>query len=1161
LPGVRVEDSPAVANRKCDISLWKEGDITILSARAKKRYYKHKSAIEDYFTTDASLDEISLRHHISEESLQKLIQKCLMRHEDGTPWGFRALLPRVNVVDHTPEDEAAHPGDDEAAHPGDDEALHHPPITCPPGRVVKPAMVAPTQEAQDAQEARSIGPLQADQSTHVLDESALYREVAAPSGEAEDEVVSYVSIAALDHPAHPGDDQAPDARPEQPATLGMMKGVPDDEPFIIPLLPATQAGWQALEDDTAKRETIRADSFMPELPFTPIPPALQDEAETAEEETPEEIPAQGVEDASNVGLEPSQDVPMNGGAKDLKDAPQAAHPGDDKAPLMAPTDALDPVDSLEEATAGEADNVSEVQWIVLPGPVGADLSQPTADLSASLKNPPVIAPHVNGKARLLLPIHARQRSLLPGKKVVQQRRLVRRRSIRSVQDQRRQKLSRGLISLVVAVGLLIGVGMPLGAAIAAYSAYSNVRGLAVDGVSHLLTVKSLLSFSKSDPFAALDAKKLQQAQSEFNKAESDFVQLQQLVNRPDIQSAIQQFAPEYSNSLGMAKSLVQVGLDISRMGSELSGVGIIGANILHGSPLATGSTKPLISVADVAAIEGAMMHALYYIDDIRLQMSQVSVKDLPVSDAQKRQLTAALALLPQARELIVQNQGLVEAGAWLLGVGQKRRFLVQTMDRAELRPGGGFTGQYGILEIENGRMAPFTLRDVALLDYAENGVELGRRPPPEYSWMNFGNWGLRDSNLSGDYPTTAQLNMRVFQEEGGGPIDGDIAFTTTFIGHIIDMTGPIKVQEYGETITSKNLEERLHYYQQDFSAIAVERQKTGDTGHAVRKAFTALLGKLLLDRVRHLPVKKLVDIAKGAVKDIESRDLEIYFANPLAEGWLVDHGFSGAMDTFKHEDGFMVVQANLSISKASQYVHTTLHDDITLDAQGGATHTLTITLDYKQTGPVYGFDTYKDYIRVYTPETAQFLGGDGFDTGQPLCKPASTGDGKGGKGGTGGNGGPGGTGGTGGTPPGEKVGCGQYKTFFPSDARYCPNGNYDLGVGYIADQGRFGALPIDNLGPPTELTSDLPGRSMWGGLTWTPKNCISYITLSWYVPHVVKNVAGQPPYEILVQKQSGYVPTVELNVDTSAIKGLKPLQYSGDLVADRLFPLPVVVKK
>src|SRR5437764_5776739 len=208
------------------------------------------------------------------------------------------------------------------------------------------------------------------------------------------------------------------------------------------------------------------------------------------------------------------------------------------------------------------------------------------------------------------------------------------------------------------------------------------------------------------------------------------------------------------------------------------------------------------------------------------------------------------------------------------------RFLIQSMDSGELRPGGGCTGQYGIVQIQDGRITPPSLTDVTLLDYAGNGTAIGRMAPNGYSWMNFGNWGIRDSNLSGDFPTTARMTMQLFQDEGGGPVDGDIAFTPTLIGHIIDVTGPIKVPEYNETITSKNLEERLHYYQQDFSAIAREKQISGNYSNADRKAFTSTMGHLLLDRVRHATIKQLIAIVKGAIKDIQSRDLEIYFPIP-----------------------------------------------------------------------------------------------------------------------------------------------------------------------------------------------------------------------------------------------------------------------------------------
>ena len=132
---------------------------------------------------------------------------------------------------------------------------------------------------------------------------------------------------------------------------------------------------------------------------------------------------------------------------------------------------------------------------------------------------------------------------------------------------------------------------------------------------------------------------------------------------------------------------------------------------------------------------------------------------------------------------------------------------------------------------------------------------------------------------------------------------------------------------------------------------------------------------------------------------------------------------------------------------------------------------------------------------------------------------------------------------------------------FPSNARYCPDGNYSLGQNaYVPGKG-FTFWPIDALGAPTELTSDMPGHAMWGGLTVTPKNCTSYISLSWYVPHIVKHIAGQSPYALLVQKQGGYIPTVQISIDTSAIKGLKPFNFNGNLIADRVFSLPVPNKK
>ncbi len=184
------------------------------------------------------------------------------------------------------------------------------------------------------------------------------------------------------------------------------------------------------------------------------------------------------------------------------------------------------------------------------------------------------------------------------------RRVIHIRRQRVTQQQRRRRGRVHLVSIVSGVMLvlmLLGTLIPLGLGLMAYDIYNNVNGIARSGVNHLLAVKALLPSSTADPLGALDANKLRQAQKEFQGAESDFTQLELLVNRPDIQSLVRQVAPEYTARLVMATHLVRVALDVSRMGQEMCSVGIMTAGIMHSSPLASNSAQPLISVADVTA--------------------------------------------------------------------------------------------------------------------------------------------------------------------------------------------------------------------------------------------------------------------------------------------------------------------------------------------------------------------------------------------------------------------------------------------------------------------------------------------------------------------------------------------------------------------------------
>jgi hypothetical protein len=1077
--------------RKQDISSWQEARITSLNSKAKKRFSKNKSAVTAYLSSDKPVEEIATEYNLSTGQLLKMAENCLKQHEDGSPWGYRALVPGVLVKDHS-----------SSATPAP-SATQDTPVQ----ELAQKEQALDQEDEEGALEATAKRPavtsLPADALANVLEDVAKTADTELPAQSAETPSLSTEDATSSNETVVP----LPEASPAS-----------DDIDTHTPVLenkPSSNA-----EEPTAALEAPSdvTDATVAETDFA---------SDTIEEPTAALEAPSDATDATDVPTSDT-DLTTHELASSTPDEPTLIE-------IHAP-DAFHAEQKQEIFQAEEPDVDNAVTAVAI---IDDAHFQPL--VGTTFVMPLVIEESVNTSPIdiYLLPQYVKHSTRTTTAHMAQRRRVVHKRWVRDSQDKTKRQRFYRTVSIVMVTVILLSFLLPLGVGLAAYNVYNDVSGLAHDGINHLMTVKDLLPTSKNDITSVLNAGKLQQAQTQLRDAETDFIQLQQLADRPDIQSIIQQVAPQYADKLAMAKHLLQVALDVSRMGQELAGVGVIAANIVHSSPLAASSAKPLISTADVSNIKAAIAHALYYIDDIQQNMSQVQMKDLPVSAKQQAQLSSVLTQLPSIRNLIVQNQNMVDLVAWLLGVGQARRFLVQTMDTGELRPGGGFTGQYGILNIQNGHVAPFTLRDVALLDYAGNGTELGRQAPPQYSsWMNFGNWGLRDSNLSGDYPTTAKINMQVLAEEGGGSVDGVIDLTPAFIGHIIDETGPIYVAEYNETITSANLEDKLHYYQQNYSAIAVEQLKSHDTSHQARKQFTSLLGKLLLSRVSHLPTTKLITLVKNAIKDIQSRDLEIYFTNPAAEQWLVTNGYTGGTSTFSKQDGFMVVQANISISKASEYVHTTEQDAITLDAQGGATHNLTITLDYNRAGrDVYGTSTYSDYMRVYTPQSSQLISGDGFDTGHSLCTVTPPTTQKGNQGGNSGNT----------TSPSTGSSC---NSLPPSQTLYCSSGDYSLGA-------RASNLPktADVMGAPTATTSDLPGRGMFGGMTVTPSDCTSTIMLSWYVPNAVKHVGKSLVYPLLVQKQGGLIPSVQITVDASAIPGMKPFSFSGDLHADRVFTI------
>ena len=656
-------------------------------------------------------------------------------------------------------------------------------------------------------------------------------------------------------------------------------------------------------------------------------------------------------------------------------------------------------------------------------------------------------------------------------------------------------ISRILLAILL-LGILIPIVIATGYSISAYTTYNDVRSQAQIGVQHLLNVKTIFTGVKAHPSGFFDNSKLGQARQEFVAAHIDFQQVEYKLDHTGVIQTITTYFPQFLTQVHTARAVSQVGMDISYIGQQLTTTALILAPTFRG-PLLTNTAKPLITQSMLDLVGATINGILPSLNDIQTQSHFISLDTLPISAQQRNQLQQLLQALPQIQTDLAQVLDLLGVANWLLGVNEPRTFLVQTMDRAELRPTGGFTGQYGELHIQGGRIAPFNLTDISLVEYVDNSRTLGQLAPPQYrSWWPFANWGLRDSNDSADFPTSAQIAIDQYNLEVGHQVDGVVLFTPFLVEHILQIIGPIYIPSYKDTITAQNLEDRLHYYQQDNAGIYKQIViQPGVTTTSDRKRFTGLLAHLLMDKVRHAPPDEILAIAQEMVHDLKTRDLQVYFTNPQVEELLTKYDYAAQIDHSTTHDSLYVVQANLSASKASQYVKTIMHDTVSLDANGGATHVLQLRLVYNQIGPVYGYDTYRDYVRIYVPPNSRFLWGDGFDTGIPLCG-------------------------------GLYQQC-QPTGVYPQGELLCPMGQFQPGAAApsIADSDGAHWHPLDTIGPPTSLVSDEPGRAMFGGWVIVPKNCTMTVTVSWYVPPL-----GTTPYSLLIQREAGTFPELDLTV-------------------------------
>ena len=204
-----------------------------------------------------------------------------------------------------------------------------------------------------------------------------------------------------------------------------------------------------------------------------------------------------------------------------------------------------------------------------------------------------------------------------------------------------------------------------------------------------------------------------------------------------------------------------------------------------------------------------------------------------------------------------------------------------------------------------------------------------------------------------------------------------LALTPYVIENLLQLTGPIAVPEYGETVTAQNVIDRIHYHQEGPGAAA-EGIPSPDGHSSTRKRFTELLFEHFFARVRVLAPTETAAFARVLWNALHSHDIQVYFNNSQAEQLLTRYQLASTIQA-PNGDSLFVVDANVAANKANNFMTYTLDDQVSLAANGTATHTTTLSYTWPDTpaseaNNLYGTtNIYTDYLRLYVPPGSTLL--------------------------------------------------------------------------------------------------------------------------------------------------------------------------------------------
>lgn len=317
----------------------------------------------------------------------------------------------------------------------------------------------------------------------------------------------------------------------------------------------------------------------------------------------------------------------------------------------------------------------------------------------------------------------------------------------------------------------------------------------------------------------------------------------------------------------------------------------------------------------------------------------------------------------------------------ITGQGAKKTYLVLLVNNTELRPGGGFIGNFAEIIFEDGRLKDITVEDIYTIDgQLKEKIE----PPQELKdKLGIDNFYLRDSNWSGDFEINAATARDFFKKETGKDVDGAIAIDLTLVQEILAKMGPVTLADYNEQITSSNLFERGEYYS-EVGFFPGSTQKRDFFGALARKIVANILDSLKSSQTTNyqqqttnsLPWLALVE---ASAEGLPQKHLMLTFTDPTIAAFIKTKGwnnplppvyFDPADDSGQTRDFVAIVEANLGANKVNRALVRNISYEMTIGRDADLVGSLKITYTNNSQAETWPAGKYVNFLRVYVPFAA-----------------------------------------------------------------------------------------------------------------------------------------------------------------------------------------------